>query len=106
MAKLQSKIGECEASVAKMRAQAKAATKQLEKLKKDAVKQGEGPARALTGFDCGCSMFDCGFCAFDCGCPAAFAQGAGRCSPNLSSPFRTIRMAPRQKPLLVLHQPL
>ncbi|GBF90732.1 structural maintenance protein of chromosomes [Raphidocelis subcapitata] len=39
VAKLSSKIAECEAAAAKMRAQSKAAGKQLEKLRKDSVKQ-------------------------------------------------------------------
>jgi hypothetical protein len=40
VAKLTAKIAESEAGAAKMRAQSKAAAKQLEKLRKDAVKQG------------------------------------------------------------------
>lgn len=42
----QAKIGECEAGAAKMRAQSKAAAKQLEKLRKDSVKQGGRLSRA------------------------------------------------------------
>jgi hypothetical protein len=38
----QAKIAECEAGAAKMRAQSKAGAKQLDKLRKDAAKQGAG----------------------------------------------------------------
>jgi len=48
--KLQAKIGECEAAAAKMRAQSKAAVKQLEKLRKDSVKQGAFWVSRLVGW--------------------------------------------------------
>jgi hypothetical protein len=54
---LQATIGECEAVAAKMRAQSKAASKQLDKLRKDAVKQGgfDQSGARLTAFDCALS---------------------------------------------------
>lgn len=52
MTKLTAKIGEAEAAVAKMRAQSKAAAKQLEKLSKDGVKTGGWACHAVVKSVC------------------------------------------------------